>query len=130
VAIWLIIFICVPILELYTLLEVGQLVGVPVTLGLILLTGISGAYLARIQGTALLTQIQSEMAAGRVPADPLINGLMVFAGGVLLLTPGFWTDLVGFCMLVPGTRNLIKKFIVHWLQEKIREGHVTIYRQH
>jgi len=112
------IFVGVPALEIYTLLEFGRLIGIGATVALIILTGISGTYLARTQGLDLLKKIQNEMSQGRVPADELLNGLLVFAGGIVLLTPGFWTDLIGFCLLIPATRNMVRPWLHNWLAKK------------
>jgi len=117
----LILFTLVPILELYVLLEIGSLIGTMPTVALIFLTGIAGAYLARMQGFSLVNRIQIEMNQGRVPKGELIDGAMILVGGVLLLTPGFCTDLLGFSLLVPLTRNLYKGWLTRWL-EKVATG--------
>jgi len=117
----IIVFIGVPALEIYTLLEFGKIIGVGGTLALIIVTGMSGAYLARTQGLELLKTIQVEMAQGRVPADELLEGLLIFAGGLVLLTPGFWTDLAGFLLLIPATRNLLRPKLRNWIS-----SHMTI----
>lgn len=121
-------FTLVPLIELYVLLKVGGLIGIAPTVALILLTGVAGAYLARTQGFDLLRRIQAEMAEGRLPASELLDGAMVLAGGVLLLTPGFCTDLLGFSLLVPFTRRHIKQFARFWLQRMIESGHLHIRR--
>lgn len=111
----LLLFIGVPALEIYTLLEFGQMIGVGGTLALIIATGISGAWLARSQGLELLRSIQHDLNHGRIPADNLLDGLMVFAGGLVLLTPGFWTDLLGFLLLVPATRRWLRPWLARWI---------------
>lgn len=120
----LILFILVPVVELYVLLKVGGLIGIGPTIALILLTGISGAYLARTQGFDLLRRIQAEMAQGRLPASELLDGAMILAGGILLLTPGFCTDLLGFSFLVPFTRGYIKQFARYQIQKMIENGQI------
>ncbi len=124
----LLIFTIVPLTELYVLIKVGGLIGLPYTMALILLTGVAGAYLARTQGFDLLRRIQSELAAGRLPAEQLMDGAMVLAGGLLLLTPGFCTDLLGFVLLVPQTRALLKSALKVWLQRLMDNGSITIHR--
>jgi UPF0716 protein FxsA len=114
-----VIFIGIPALEIYTLLEFGRLIGSGATLALIIITGISGAYLARSQGFELLTKIQSELSQGRMPANEMIDGLLIFAGGLVLLTPGFWTDLLGFFCLLPATRKLLRPAVRNWLENKL-----------
>jgi UPF0716 protein FxsA len=114
-----VIFIGIPALEIYTLLEFGRLIGSGATLALIIITGISGAYLARSQGFELLTKIQSELSQGRMPANEMIDGLLIFAGGLVLLTPGFWTDLLGFFCLLPASRKLLRPAVRNWLENKL-----------
>lgn len=124
----LILFTFIPILELYVLLEIGSLIGTMPTVALIFLTGIAGAYLARMQGFSLVSRIQSEMNQGRVPKGELLDGAMVLVGGVLLLTPGFCTDLLGFSLLVPLTRNLYKGWLIRWLEKMVTGGQIHIRR--
>ena len=121
-------FICVPLLELYILIEAGRIIGVGATIGLIVLTGVAGAWLARSQGVEILRHIQEETARGQMPAITLIDGALVLIGGLLLLTPGFFTDVLGFSFLVPSTRALWQKALSVWLKRQIRQGSVTIHR--
>jgi UPF0716 protein FxsA len=115
----IIFFIGVPALEIYTLLEFGKIIGIGGTLALIIVTGMSGAYLARTQGLDLLKSIQFEMSQGRVPADELLEGLLIFTGGLVLLTPGFWTDLTGFLLLIPATRKLLRPRLRSWISSNM-----------
>jgi UPF0716 protein FxsA len=124
----LIIFIMVPILELYVLIEAGQQIGVAPTIGFIFLTGIAGAFLARSQGFQLFQRIQNDLNAGRVPANEMIDGAIILAGGLLLLTPGFCTDLLGFCLLTPITRKIFKGWLTIWLERKLARGDIRIQR--
>jgi len=124
----LLVFIFVPILEVYTLIQAGSLIGVGPTIAVILLTGIAGAYLAKSQGVELLQRIQRELSEGRMPTEELLDGALVLVGGVVLLTPGFWTDLCGFICLVPGTRNLIKTFVKAVFEKQVRKGAVQFRR--
>lgn len=121
-------FIIVPILEIYVLLSVGNLIGLVPTVLMVLATGVAGAYLARSQGLSLMMKIQQEMAAGRVPAEELIDGAMVLSGGLLLLTPGFCTDLFGFLLLAPFSRVYIKRGLKHIIEKMVAKGQVRIYR--
>lgn len=120
----LIVFTVVPIIELYVLIEAGRQIGVFPTIGMILLTGIAGAYLARTQGFNLLNRIQTDLNQGRIPAEELLDGAIILAGGLLLLTPGFCTDLFGFCLLTPVTRQFIKVWLKKWLDLKIQRGEI------
>ena len=116
----------VPLLELMLLIEIGGRVGTIPTIGLILLTGTLGAYLARRQGLAVLRQVQAETAAGRLPAGQLIDGLIILLAGALLVTPGLLTDLVGLFCLLPAGRRLIKARLRRWLERAIQTGRVKV----
>lgn len=122
------IFVFVPLMEIYLLIEAGHLIGIGLTIGLVLLTGIAGAWLARSQGIEILRKIQEETSRGQMPATNLIEGALVLVGGLLLLTPGFMTDLLGFTFLVPLTRGMWRKVLLAWLERQVRLGTVTIHR--
>ncbi len=124
----LIVFTIVPIIELYVLIEAGRQIGAGATIGLIFLTGIAGAYLARSQGFNLINRIQTDLNQGRIPAEEMMDGVMILSGGLLLLTPGFCTDLFGFCLLTPVTRQFFKVWLKKWLDLKIQRGEVN-FRQ-
>lgn len=124
-----ILFILIPVVEIYVLLQAGELIGLWPTVALIILTGIAGAYLARTQGSETVQRIQMALAQGEMPTEELLNGAMILAGGITLLTPGFCTDLIGFCLLVPTTRNSLKRFVRNWLQTLSERGQIHIYRR-
>lgn len=124
----LILFTFIPILEITVLIEAGRQIGVMPTIGLVILTGIAGAFLARSQGFQLLTRIQSDLQSGRVPAEEMFDGAMILAGGMVLLTPGFCTDLIGFFLLTPATRTYIKKWLRQWVEKKVARGEIQFRR--
>ena len=124
----LLIFIFVPVMELYILIEAGRIIGVGPTIALIMLTGIAGAWLARSQGVAILSRIQAETSHGQMPAATLIDGALILVGGLLLLTPGFFTDLFGFSFLVPFTRDIWRATLSLWLEKQVQQGSVRIHR--
>ncbi len=124
----LILFTFVPILEIYVLIEAGRQIGALPTIALVILTGIAGAFLARSQGFQLLVRIQSDLQSGRVPAEEMFDGAMILAGGMVLLTPGFCTDLLGFILLTPLTRAYIKKWLKLWIEKKIERGEIQFRR--
>ncbi|MDO6443680.1 FxsA family protein [Marinobacter sp. 2_MG-2023] len=103
----LFIFIIMPIAEMAVLIQVGSVIGVFNTIGFVLLTAVAGAWLLRQQGLATLLKANQRLNSGELPAREVAEGLILAVGGVLLLTPGFITDAVGFFCLVPFTR--------HWL---------------
>ena len=120
----LILFVIIPVTELYILIEVGKRIGSLTTISIIIFTGILGAYLVKNQGFMILKKIQNDLNDGIMPGDSLIQGVMILAGGILLLTPGFVTDTVGFIFLIPASRNVIKKYLLKWLKGKIEKGNV------
>ena len=118
----LILFVIVPVTELYILIEVGKKIGSLTTIGIIILTGIIGAYLVKSQGFMILKKIQNDLNEGIMPGDSLIQGAIILSGGILLLTPGFVTDIIGFIFLIPVSRRVVKKYLLKWLKGKIKEG--------
>jgi UPF0716 protein FxsA len=117
-----ILFTFVPIIELAILIEIGSRVGTFHTIMLIITTGIVGALLAQSQGLAVIRKIQEELSFGRPPAGELVDGLFVLVGGLLLVTPGIITDIVGFVLLLPITRNIIKQWLIRKIQSNISRG--------
>jgi UPF0716 protein FxsA len=97
----------VPITEIAVFIVVGQWIGVLPTVGLVILTAITGASLLRHQGVGLAMKIRNEMEAGRVPGRDLANGAMMLVAGVLLLTPGFVTDTLGILLFIPQIRDRV-----------------------
>ena len=118
----LILFVIVPVTELSILIEVGKKIGSLTTIGIIILTGIIGAYLVKGQGFMILKKIQNDLNEGIMPGDNLIQGAIILAGGIFLLTPGFVTDIIGFIFLIPVSRRVVKKYLSKWLKGKIKEG--------
>jgi UPF0716 protein FxsA len=102
-------FIVVPLVELYVIIQVGGWIGALPTIGLLLLDSILGAVLLRSQGRAVWRRFNQALAEGRVPHRETFDGVMVIFGGALLLTPGFITDIVGLLLLIPPTRALIRR---------------------
>ena len=114
----LLVFIGVPLLELAILIKVGALIGTLNTILLILISGILGATLAKQQGLGVITRIREELAQGHVPSDELLDGVCILVGGFLLLTPGLLTDALGFALLIPPVRKIIKKYLRRKLNRK------------
>ncbi|GAA0841336.1 membrane protein FxsA [Marinobacter szutsaonensis] len=104
-AIFLFLFIIMPIAEMAVLIQVGGMIGVLNTIGLVLLTAVIGAWLLRQQGLATLLRARQRLNSGELPAREVAEGLILAVGGALLLTPGFITDTIGFLCLIPGTRH-------------------------
>jgi len=118
----LMLFIIVPVTELYILIEAGKRIGTLNTISIIIFTGILGAYLVKHQGFMILRKIQNDLNEGTIPEDSLVQGVIILTGGILLLTPGFATDIAGFIFLIPVSRKVVKKYLLKWLKGKIKEG--------
>jgi UPF0716 protein FxsA len=119
-------FILVPIVELALLIELGRHVGLAATLGLIVVTGTVGAWLARRQGLGVLRRMREETAAGTLPAEAVVDGVIIVAAGALLLTPGLLTDAVGFACLVPASRRWLKSTFRRRFEAAVRQGRVRV----
>ena len=105
----LILFIALPILELYLLIKIGGAIGFFPTIALVLLTAVIGSQLVRRQGLTVLSRIRESQARGEMPALPMLDGAALLLAGFMLLTPGFLSDALGFVLLVPGLRQKIAR---------------------
>jgi len=123
----LVLFTVVPLVELYLLLWIGDLMGFWPTVGLVLLTGVIGATLAKLEGLRVLGQWQSALAEGRVPEAGVLDGLLVLVGGILLVTPGILTDVFGFSLLIPPTRQVVARFLRKRVERGIEKGTVRVH---
>ncbi len=124
----ILLFTAVPILELALLIHVGGYIGVWNTIAIVILTGITGAVLAREQGMSTLYRIQQDINSGLMPAEEILGGIIILCGGLFFLTPGFITDILGFFMLIPITRKQIKKMLSRKIDRLIREGRIISLR--
>jgi UPF0716 protein FxsA len=107
-----VIFVAVPIIELFVILQVGEAIGVLPTIALLVVDSVLGSVLMRSQGRAAWARFNAALAERRVPAREVIDGVLIVFGGALLLTPGFVTDLLGLSLLLPPTRALLRGVIV------------------
>jgi UPF0716 protein FxsA len=123
----ILIFIVVPLIEILLLIEIGSRIGALNTILVIVLTAILGASMMRHQGFTIMRNIQRDLSQGRMPTGELINGALVLVGGIVLLTPGFFTDAVGFILLIPATRGFIRKKIQLLIRRKIESGDINIF---
>ena len=118
--IFLILFITIPLVEIAILIKIGSIIGAGYTIALVIGTAFLGVSLLRIQGISTLAKVQANINRGQLPATELIEGLILLISGVLLLTPGFFTDMVGFLMLVPALRQrLAETFFVNFMKNRI-----------
>lgn len=110
----LVLFIALPLAEIVLLIEIGSRIGTLATLAILVLTAVLGASLAHREGLKVLWRIQEKMAQGIMPDEELIDGVLILAAGIVLLTPGLLTDAAGLLLLVPGSRLALKR----WLRER------------
>jgi UPF0716 protein FxsA len=111
VAILVILFIVVPIAELYLIIQIGSLIGVVPTLALLLADALLGSLLLRQQGRGAWRRFNEALAQRRFPGREVADGLLIAIGGTLLLTPGFLTDIVGLVLLIPPTRAIVRRLL-------------------
>jgi len=108
---WLfVLFIAIPLIEIALFIQVGGVLGLWTTLAIVVLTAILGSWLVRSQGLAALGQVKSSFSELNDPTEPLAHGAMILFSGALLLTPGFFTDFVGFSFLVPAVRSVVIRY--------------------
>jgi UPF0716 protein FxsA len=115
----LVIFIVVPLLELYVIVTVADSIGIVPTLLLLLVDSIVGSLLLKSQGRAVWRRFSETMAAGRVPHREVLDGALVIFGGAFLITPGFLTDIVGLVLLLPPTRALARRLVIRALGGRV-----------
>ena len=120
------IFTLVPILELALLIEVGRYIGTWPTLLIVMGTGMVGAWLARTQGFSVLRRVRSQLNQGQVPAEGLIDGVLILIGGILLITPGVLSDAIGIALMIPAVRTAIKFWLRRRLEHWIASGSLRI----
>ena len=104
-------FLIVPLIEIALFIQVGGLIGLPATLLIVILTAVAGTFLIRSQGAAVMMNLRETMNDLSDPTEPLAHGAMVLFAGALLLTPGFFTDVLGLSLMVPGIRSRIFNFV-------------------
>jgi UPF0716 protein FxsA len=123
----------IPFAEIYLLLQVGSIIGALPTIFLVVLTAALGSWLLKQQGFATIRRFQENLAQGVMPAYEMIEGPIILLGGLLLLTPGFITDILGFACLIPSVRKRIAQYVIenhliqaggHFQQEKAAEKNI------
>ena len=118
-ALLIVLFIAVPIAEIYVIIKVGELIGVWLTIALLIADAVLGSMLLRHQGRAAWRRFNAAIAERRFPGREAADGVMVAVGGTLLLTPGFITDIAGLLLLVPPTRALIRAGMFRYLRRRV-----------
>lgn len=120
-------FIIVPIIEITLLINVGQWIGVWYTVGLVLLSAFVGVNMLRIQSLSTLSRARQKMDQGEIPGKEMGEGIVLAVGGALLVTPGFVTDIIGFCCLIPFTRHALIRFVSQRMT--VIASHQTVHQR-
>jgi UPF0716 protein FxsA len=119
-------FTLVPLLELYILIKIGGYLGAFQTIVLVVFTVVLGIALARFEGLRTLQQIKQSLSQGIVPAEEVVDGVLIFVGGILLITPGVLTDLFALVLLIPHTRTIFKRWLRRRFDRMIATGNVRL----
>lgn len=106
-----VLFLVVPLVELYVIIQVGQAIGALNTVGILLLDSVIGGWLMKREGLAVFRRLQSKLEQGEVPGSELVDAFLILFGGALMLTPGFVTDLVGMALLLPPVRVVVRRVL-------------------
>jgi UPF0716 protein FxsA len=123
----LFLFIFVPLLELYILIKIGSYLGAFQTVALVVLTALFGIVIARIEGLRKLQQIKQSLSQGIVPAEEMVDGVLIFVGGILLIIPGVLTDLFALVLLIPYTRTIFKRWLRRRFDRMVAAGNVRLH---
>lgn len=120
-------FTLIPVIEIYLLIRVGEHIGAIRTVLLVIATGFAGAYLARLQGMHTMFRVRASLQQGIMPADELLDALLIFVAGIVLLTPGFMTDAAGLLLLIPETRNIFKRYLKRKFDQMVQNGNIHMH---
>ncbi|WP_457553322.1 FxsA family protein [Desulfobacula sp.] len=123
-------FTMIPVIELYLLIKIGTVIGGLNTIFLVILTGFLGAWLARMEGMNTMMKLRMNLQQGLMPAEELIDAVIIFVAGVLLITPGLITDVSGLLLLWPLTRNKFKRILRKKFDKMQLQGNINISRFH
>jgi len=119
-------FTLIPFFEIYVLIKIGYYLGAFNTIVVVIVTGLLGAYLAKMQGIRAMMRVRESMNRGALPAEEMLDALLIFVAGLVLLTPGFITDLAGIGMLVPNTRTFFKRWLRRKFDQWIAENRADV----
>ncbi len=120
------IFAVIPMIELALLIKIGSVIGTFNTILVVILTAVIGAYLVRSEGTGVMYRLQKNMQEGVFPGEELIDGALILIAGAVLLTPGFFTDIFGFLIVFPVSREYIKKIARHHIKKHMKPNEIEI----
>jgi UPF0716 protein FxsA len=119
-------FTILPLVDLWLLLRIGRAIGFWPALGLVVFTGVAGAWLARAEGFRVLRSWQSSLAAGRMPEEGVLSGVLVLVGAALLVSPGVVTDVLGLALLVPPVRRRVAESLRRRFMRQVEQGRVRV----
>lgn len=122
-------FALIPVAEIYLLIKVGNHIGALNTVILVIATAFAGAYLARLQGMQTMYRVRASLEQGLMPAEAMLDALLIFVAGIVLLTPGFLTDAMGLLLLIPETRFVFKRYLRRKLDRWIQDQNIHINHQ-
>lgn len=118
----LLLFIFVPFLDLAILIKLGEYIGFWQTIAIIIITGVTGAVLVKREGLSVIQKIKTDLGQSAIPGRQLVNGLLVLIGGILLMTPGILSDAVGFILVIPGSRGIVREKLISYFRKKVGMG--------
>ncbi|MBW3610219.1 MAG: FxsA family protein [Actinobacteria bacterium] len=122
-ALFVLVFLVVPLVELYVLIQVGSAIGALNTIALLVVMGVVGGWLMKREGLGVVRRVQAQLQAGRVPATEVVDGFLILFGGALMLTPGFMSDALGLALLIPPVRALVRVGLARRLRARVVGRH-------
>ncbi len=122
-------FVILPIVEIYVLIKIGTHIGALWTIFLVIATAFVGALLAKMQGSQTMFRLRTNLQQGVPPTDDILDAFLIFTAGIVFLTPGFITDLMGLFLLIPQSRRIIKAWLIKRIDRWMRQGNVYIIRR-
>lgn len=120
-AFFILVFLVVPLVELYVLIQVGSAIGALPTVALLVLMGVVGGWLMKREGLGVIRRVQSQLRTGHVPAAEVVDGFLILFGGALMLTPGFLSDALGLALLIPPVRALVRRGLARRLRRRLAD---------
>ncbi|MNO51315.1 phage T7 F exclusion suppressor FxsA [compost metagenome] len=127
---WIVALIVIlPIVEFWGYVEVVERLGVGKTIFLTIATSVIGGLMMQFEGRKVMADAKAQMTNGQVPGRMALDGLCVFGGGILLLLPGFVTDIIGFLLVFPLTRPMLRALLMKWIGKKLQDGSIRVFRR-
>ncbi len=123
----LILMIVIPAIEIWGLVKAASFIGAWQTVFAVIATGVIGAHLAKREGLKTWLKAQEDLNQMQVPNQAILDGISIFTGGLLLLTPGFFTDTIGLLLILPFSRYFLQKYLKKWLETKLKNGNFYFY---